>query len=255
MSLQFFSFRFAIYCLTHFQTGSLLPLSFILSLFPFISWPPFSSFDLPHHALLPVSVNTSFASLVFFPSLLFQSVSLVFFPSLLLSLFPLLHLSPRHSFLSSLLFYFSSLLPLCSLRSSTLLCSQTSLFSHVSSLLCFFFILSRSFCPPPHPRSSSLSYVISFFLSSMSIFSSLSLPFYLSFLSLSLLVSALCSPFSFLFPSLLSPFLISFFPPFSPHPFLLALILTFPTFLKERTNSVIRLWAEQTNNDHKPFHA
>lgn len=255
MSLQFFSFRFAIYCLTHFQTGSLLPLLFILRVFfplfldllsPPLTFPTTPSFlfqSTPH--LLHLSFFQAFCFSLFHLSF-FQAFS---FPCFLFYIYHLAILSsPLFSFIS-LLFY------LCSLRSSTLLCSQTSLFSHVSSLLCFFYILSRSFCPPPHPRSSSLSYVISFFLSSMSIFSSLSLPFYLSFLSLSLLVSALCSPFSFLFPSLLSPFLISSFPPFSPHPFLLALILTFPTFLKERTNSVIRLWAEQTNNDHKPFHA
>lgn len=217
MSLQFFSFRFAIYCLTHFQTGSLLPLSFILSLFPFISWPPFSSFDLPHHALLPVSVNTSFALLVFFPSLLFQSVSLVFFskPSpFLVSSFTFIT-SPFFPLLSSLLFLFSS----TSLFSPFFYSTVLSNFSFFSCFLTSLFLLySQSFLLPPSPPSLFLSLLCYLFFPFFNVHFLLSFSPVLSLIPL-FVSSGLCFvlavffPFSlpslpishFLFPSLLSP--------------------------------------------------
>lgn len=211
MSLQFFSFRFAIYCLTHFQTRSLLSLSFILRVFfplfldllspplTFLTTPSFLFQSTPH--LLHLSFFQAFCFSLFHLSF-FQAFS---FPCFLFYIDHLAILSsPLFSFIS-LLFYLSVLSVLllyCALKLLFFLMfphfSVSSLFSVVPSaplsLLCYLFFpffnvhFLLSFSPVlyliPLFVSSGLCFVLAVFF-----------PFSLPSLPIS----------HFLFPSLLSP--------------------------------------------------
>lgn len=206
MSLQFFSFRFAIYCLTHFQTGSLLPLSFILRVFfplfldllspplTFLTTPSFLFQSTPH--LLHLSFFQAFCFSLFHLSF-FQAFS---FPCFLFYIYPLAILSsPLFSFIS-LLFYLSVLSVLL------LYCALKLLFF----LMFPHFSVSSLFSVVPSAPLPTFALPLSPMLS---LFSFLQCPFSPLFLSRSISHSSLC-----LFWSLLcARRFLSFFPPFSPH--------------------------------------